>query len=379
MTTPSVVPQQVDPQGPPPPPPHWTWRVGKFAVAIIVIVVVFIVGRDFAERLAEEISPEPSDTLFVLGQEIEVVIPPGSSARSIAAVLESSGVIQDAGFFEQQVAETETAAELKAGEYVLISGASVTQIIDTLVAGPAPQEVITVRVVEGLTIEEMLVSIAAQTPHRLPELRAALLDGRVESAYLPDVEELPEGIPELAHWEGLLFPDTYEVLADGGPAQILNRMARTLERRLESIDWTEIEADAGITPYEGLIIASMIEREAKLDDERPMISSVIYNRLEDGQALQIDATVLYALGERNNRVLQEDLEVDSPYNTYQVTGLPPTPIGGVRLLSLDAAANPADTEFRYYVVVDEDGSHAFAETFEEHQANIARAEAAGVR
>jgi UPF0755 protein len=138
----------------------------------------------------------------------------------------------------------------------------------------------------------------------------------------------------------------------------------------------------GISPYEAIIVASLIERETRFDDERAKVAQVIYNRLERGMKLQVDATVIYAMGrtgERNIRVLFKDLEVDSPYNTYKVTGLPPTPIAAPGRASLEAALNPEQGNLLFYVVTEESGRHSFAADSAGHAANIRKAEAAGVR
>ena len=129
--------------------------------------------------------------------------------------------------------------------------------------------------------------------------------------------------------------------------------------------------------YEALVIASLIEAEAKLDEDRRTIASVIYNRLAIGQGLNIDAGLVYAKGERGVP-LEADKEIDSPYNTYLYPGLMPTPIGAIRRLSLEAAADPETTNFYYYVVVDFDGRHGFSETLDEHNAKVAQARAEGV-
>jgi UPF0755 protein len=148
-----------------------------------------------------------------------------------------------------------------------------------------------------------------------------------------------------------------------------------MEQRVGSIDWTMLE-DAGMTIYDGLIIASLIETEVLLDEERPTVSSVIHNRLGLGMKLDIDATVLYALGTRDPSLFNN--EVDSPYNTYVVNGLPPTPIASPGRASLEAAAAPIETEFLFYVLSDLEGHHAFAATLEEHNANVAQAREDGV-
>jgi UPF0755 protein len=148
-------------------------------------------------------------------------------------------------------------------------------------------------------------------------------------------------------------------------------------RRFEDVDWSRI-GDLGISRYEALIVGSLIEREAGTDADRPTISSVIHNRLDQGTRLQIDATVIYALGFNPGRVLAEHLKVESPYNTYRVDGLPPTPIGTVSTVSLEAAVNPVKTDYVFYVLGSKDGSHVFAVTYEEHQANVEAAKAAGI-
>jgi len=376
MTSPPLAPHQLEPHDQPPRPVVWAWSVAKFIVVVVLIAVIFVAGRDLAERLAERVSPDPNaDPGVVTGLEVDLEIPPGASARAIAVILVDEGVIADAAGFELAVQASGKAAQLKAGRYMLVSGTSNEDLVAALVAGPAPIEVYRVTIVEGLRMDAMLESLADQTPYAVEDLEQTLLSGAVFSSYLPD--DVPDGVTELQAWEGLLFPDTYEFRADAPPEEILQRMASTLESRVDAVDWTVFE-ERGLTLYEGIIIASLIEREAKLDDDRPLISSVIRNRLDADMALQIDATVIYAIGENRGRVLDADLEIDSPYNTYRIAGLPPTPIGGVRLLSLEAAAAPAETDFFYYVVVDEDGRHGFSVTLEEHNEKVAEARQAGI-
>ena len=229
-----------------------------------------------------------------------------------------------------------------------------------------------ITVVEGLTVPAMLDRLANQTPFTIEEYSTALLDGSVASDLLPAPPD------DLTDWEGLLFPDTYEVTDQEEPAQILQRFADTMTERVESIDWSYVTG-RGLRVYDGIVIASMIEREAGIDSDRPLIASVIYNRLDIGMRLQIDATVVHALGGYPPGGLTfDDLEVESPYNTYAVDGLPPTPIAGVRLASLRAAADPAETDFFFYVLADAAGGHEFTTTYEEHLAAIERSREAGV-
>jgi len=238
-----------------------------------------------------------------------------------------------------------------------------------LVAGPTPA-VYRVTVIEGLRVEEMLVALAEITPHEYSEFEDALLGGDVVSS----LREMPEQTT-LSDWEGLLFPDTYEFARSAPPESILQRMASTMEQRVNSIDWSDWRA-LGYTEYEGIVLASLIEAEVRVDDERVVVSSVIHNRLAEGMKLDIDATVYYALGTRD--VTRFDRTVDSPYNTYVVVGLPPTPIALPGKASLAAAASPEATEYFFYVLADRDGNHVFAKTFDEHLDNVNRARADGV-
>ncbi len=343
-----------------------------------VLALIAVVGAGIvylAPRLADSVAGDRSVGTVAVGTIVEFTVPDGATARSIGALLEEAGLIADAGSFERTVRIQGVGSDLKAGDYTLVGGMSNTDIVRELIVGPPAPDTFRLTVIEGLRIEEMLDSLAAQTPYTFDELAAPLLDGTITSPYLPD--DLPEAVPPLTAWEGLLFPATYDFVVGVSAADVVGRLSTEMTNRMAAVDWSGIEAE-GLTPYQGLIIASLIEKEAKLDDERPVISSVIHNRLRLGIALQIDATIIYALGENPGRVLERDLRIDSPWNTYRNVGLPPTPIGGVRALSLDAAADPDQTDYLYYVLVDTDGSHGFSETLEEHNAKVAKARADGV-
>lgn len=349
--------------------------IAKIVGALVAIAVSAALIVYFAPRLAESVAGETAVATLPAGTEVEFTVPSGATASSIGRLLEEAGIVADGGSFERTARIQGVSSELKAGDYTLVGGMSHTDIIRELITGPPAPDTFRLTVIEGLRIEEMLESIADRTDYTVEELAAPLLDGTVTSAYLP--AELPPGVAPLTAWEGLLFPASYDFVESATPAAIVGRLAGELERRMASINWSALE-EKELSPYDGLIIASLIEKEAKLDEERPLISSVIHNRLDLGIALQIDATVIYALGENPGRVLNQDLRIDSPWNTYRYPGLPPTPIGGVRALSLSAAATPDDTPFLYYVLVDTDGTHGFSETLEEHNAKVAQAREDGV-
>lgn len=303
------------------------------------------------------------------GIEVEVSIPPGASAEQIGRILAQAGVVRSAVQFEAVVRSEGVAERLRSGTYVLVTGMTPEDVIEVLLRGPAVATV-QVTIPEGLRVVEIIGRLAEATGRPEAEFERALTEGRVSTG----LREMPAE-PTLADWEGLLFPDTYRFTQEASPADILGVLARTAEERVASVDWSRVEA-MGMTVYEGIIVASLVEAEVRVDEERPLVASVIYNRLGDGQRLEIDATVLYALGVRDPALF--DRSVDSPYNTYQVDGLPPTPIAAPGLASLRAAADPADTTYRYYVLSSPDGRHTFSTTFEEHQRAVEEARRAGV-
>lgn len=347
------------------------WRRVPLVVGIVLlgIVALVLLGRIVADAVAGDPTVEVAP-----GIAVEVTIPPGASARSIATSLEEAGVVA-AREFEAAVDSVGAATHLQAGTYELETGMEPSAVLDDILAGPASATGSSVIVVEGRRISDIVADLADQTGHPAAAFEDALRNGGVVSPFLP--AELPDGGDALSRWEGLLFPARYEVAEDATPAEILTLMADEMVRRVDGVDWSRIGA-LGISRYDALIIASLIQREAGFDDERPAIASVVYNRLSDGAPLQIDATVIYALGENPGRVLAEHLEVESPWNTYRNKGLPPTPIGTFQIESLEAAANPDTTDFRFYVLVSDDGRHGFSVTYEQHQAKVEQAKADGV-
>ncbi len=343
-------------------------------IALIVLAGFLVVGgasylgRQVGIAIGDD-SDNPGPVNVEPGLEVTVDIPSGSSAQEIGAILAANGVVKSAVEFEVAVRNSEAASDLKAGTYGMTTLMDPAEAVALLVIGPVA-DVYRVTVIEGLRVEEILTSLSEDTEIPYSEFEEALLSGAVSTS----LTSLPDDV-ELTHWEGLLFPDTYEFVSSASAADILQRMASTMEQRVNSIDWTVVE-DLGLSRYEGIILASLIETEVLLDVERPVVSSVLHNRLGLGMKLDIDATVLYALGTRDIALF--DREVDSPYNTYIVNGLPPTPIASPGRASLEAAAAPDTTDFLFYVLSDLEGHHAFAVTIEEHNDNVAQAKADGV-
>ena len=355
--------------------PFWAriLKIGLAAAMVVLTAVLVIGGASYLGRqVGAALGPEDETGAPIdvePGQPVEIVIASGSSGQDIGAMLAVQGVVLSALEFEVAVRNVDAAQRLQAGTYALTTLMDPAEVVAILVAGPTPA-VYRVTVIEGLRVEEMLVKLAEITPHEYSELEDALLGGDVVSS----LREMPEQTT-LSDWEGLLFPDTYEFAKSAPPESILQRMASTMEQRVNSIDWSDWRA-LGYTEYEGIVLASLIEAEVRVDDERVVVSSVIHNRLAEGMKLDIDATVYYALGTRD--VTRFDRTVDSPYNTYVVVGLPPTPIALPGKASLVAAASPEATEYFFYVLADRDGNHVFAKTFDEHLDNVNRAREDGV-
>jgi UPF0755 protein len=238
---------------------------------------------------------------------------------------------------------------------------------------------------EGYTLAKMGARLNQIMPRLVPaDFQAAATDGQIRSKYEPD------GTTSL---EGLLFPDTYQVSNGESAATVVTHMVSLMER-VGGQENIETKAPlVGMTPYQVLIVASMIEREAKFDVDRAKIARVIYNRLYFNMPLGIDATLFY--GQDPNLTFAQLKDLDTPYNTYLHTGLPPTPIANPGRASIEAALNPAQNPsqgdpicvdlpkktpcvYLYYVLADEDGHHVFSATLAQQQANIDKARAAGV-
>ena len=341
-------------------------RIGVAGIVVGVVIVALLgigisagsqAASDWLSRLPGLGNRGDVTGEVVQGRQVALDIQSGASARQIGVLLAQNGVIGSSADFESAVRSRGAGAQLKAGGYELVGGMSLDEIIDILIEGPN-QTTIRITITEGRRIGEVLDDLARQSAYTREQFATALVDGSVASVYLPDT------ISGIQAWEGLLFPDTYEFFPDASPTEILQRMANEMERNVGDLRWEGFR-ELGFTIYEGIVMASMIEAEAGIDEDRPLIASVLFNRLDEGMLLQIDATVLYALGQRRTGLTLDDLEIDSPYNTYATEGLPPTPIGAPGFRSLQAVTAPAQTEFRFYVLSSPDGSHTFTETYEE--------------
>ena len=290
---------------------------------------------------------------------ISVNIPQGSAASEISSILDATGVITSKLAFELYLRNENLTDKLRAGSYELPNNLSFEELTALLLKGP-PLKTYTITVPEGLWISETLETLSAQTGYDVVQLENSLISGQVTSSFLTSQESL-----SLLDWEGLLFPNTYQIDIEANGEDILQIMVDELESRYNQLlannslpEWINDE-------NEFFTVASLIEAESKLDEDRPLVSSVIRNRLKDDMLLQIDAAVLYALQKRKSQVLLVDLQVDSPYNIYKYTGLPPTPISGFGQKAMQAIFDTPDNDFIYYLLTDINGKMTFTNNYEE--------------
>jgi UPF0755 protein len=291
-----------------------------------------------------------------------VQVPRGATAGEIADLLADEGVVSSATFFELRLTLAGRRSAVLAGTDTLAMDMPYSDAIDTLTTPPS-QRTITVTVPEGYS-REQTAELATETG----------IDGSYERASESSKELDPSkyGAEGAESLEGFLYPATYELKPGADAEDLVAEQLAAFEQNFSKVDLGYAKSK-NLTPYDVLIIASMIEREVMVPEERKLVAAVIYNRLADGEPLGIDATIRYATGNYTEPLTESELAIDSPYNTRAHAGLPPGPIGNPGIESIEAAANPADVDYRYYVVKPGTcGEHEFVSTQEEFDAAAAR-------
>jgi len=290
--------------------------------------------------------------------QTRVVIPRGSTFSEVARELARAGVIGNVVSFRLLARLRGEETGVHAGEYRFDPHLTQSDVLESLQTGGA-QVAAWVTIPEGFTARE----IAA----RLGEAGIGSPDAYAR-AFARDT--VVAGGRRTNSLEGFLFPSTYLIALGATPEQVESELTGEFFAKLPH-DAAARARRLGVTVPQAVTVASLIEREAKADADRPLIAGVIYNRLRVRMPLEVDATIEYALPEHKSELSFADLRIDSPYNTYTHDGLPPTPIANPGLPSLEAALSPSKTDFLYYVYCG-NGRHAFAKTLSEHQANVAR-------
>ena len=338
----------------------------QHSVPLVAFAVVAVLVFGVAAYLARGLFKTTDTTPHVQpGLEVNISIPEGAGGSEIAEILLENGVISDTSEFFREVKSQEAEMSLQSGSYSFITGANTHEVVMQLVTGPnSTDDLITIP--EGYSVRQ----IAAVCEETLEIPADEFMAQAVASNYVNDYPFLVN--VENDSLEGYLFPKTYDF---GGKDKSADAVIRTMlnqyQTEVSSLDFANglaaLNSKYGVDfdEYDVLTMASIIEKEAFLDDERVKVSSVFYNRLRDWMPLQSDATIGYVL---DHEVTAEDLEIDDPYNTYLYQGVTPTPICNPGFESIKAALYPADTNYFYFFIID-DGTyslHAFSETYEQH-------------
>ncbi|MGH8986681.1 MAG: endolytic transglycosylase MltG, partial [Acidimicrobiia bacterium] len=337
-------------------------NLAALAVVLALLLPFLLVGGWFVYQL---------DPPGGAGAAVRIDVEDGWGISEIGDELASRGVIGSSLAF-QVYAKATGAGPFPEGRYRLREDLGVRDAVSGLEAGPASTPVgdLELTLPPGLTLEQIAARVGKLSGRDAATFLQLASSGVVRSRYQP---------PEVTSLEGLVSPDTYRIAKLEDETAILQRLVTQFDATADAAGIANAPTTIGRTPYEAIVIASLIEREAGVEEDRPLISAVIANRLRDGELLQIDAAGCYGKGGCANEPLTNaDKASDSPYNTYRFAGLVPTPISTSGEASLRAAVAPAAVPYKFYVLADESGRHAFAETYEEHQRNVAAAQEQGL-
>jgi UPF0755 protein len=337
-------------------------------VGSLLLIILLVVGG-LAMWVRGQLDPSGGP-----GEEVRFTVPAGSSVNAVAGLLADDDIIGDAQLFRWYM-RWKGVESFQAGDYILHENMAAWDVVEALSGEPLPIESVSFTVPEGLTLAEVPAAIAADIPAFDPAaIQSLLAGGTIRPAALD---------PAVTNLEGFLFPDTYELLAGQGPDAALQRMADQFDTVATELDLVNRAAALGYTPYEIVTIASLIQEEYGIVEEMPQIARVIYNRLDMGEPLGIDATSRYeaVLAGRDRNDI--DLESESPYNTRLNPGLPPTPIALPGRAALEAALAPADGPWIFYVRDPDEsrtppGGHFFTDSAREFEQVKEECEAAGL-
>jgi peptidoglycan lytic transglycosylase G len=338
-------------------------RRRKSPAGRLVLVALLIVGVLYGLYLL-------ASAVFGGGDEASatVVVEEGDTLASVADKLEEAGIINSPTLFKLEARIKGESTGIKPGEYRLTPGEGSGEILKTLTSGDS-DSTFSVTITEGLTLDQTAQKVAEQGSIPAEEFEAAAKKTDYGYAFLDD--------PAIQTTEGFLFPKKYKFEKGTDASQIVDRLLQQYSAETRDLDFAGAQKRFNLTGYELVTTASLIEKEAASPEERPLVASVIYNRIRAGMPLQVDATVQYAIGKPKDELSLDDLEVESPYNTYKHPGLPPGPIASPGRESIEAALEPAETDYLYYVLEADGKKHFFTDDYDEFLA--AKAEAKGAR
>lgn len=295
-------------------------------------------------------------------EQTVIDIPTNANADTIGKTLYQKGLIKSWRVFSIYVRYTGADSKLKAGEYKLDSAQTLPEIVQMMINGSNTGYLVTVP--EGFNIKQIADLLVAKGLADKTDFYETAANSNFTYPYM---KNLPAGDNRL---EGYLFPDTYSFSKENDSKEIIDTMLNRFSTVISELDYEQKANKIGFTLHQAVTIASMIEREARYDNERAVIAGVIINRLRIGMPLQIDATIQYVLGTNRIKLYNKDLEINSPYNTYRIKGLPPGPIASPGKQSLLAVINSEKSGYLYYLAKP-DGTHVFSTSLEQHNKNKA--------
>jgi UPF0755 protein len=336
---------------------HRAPRRANWGLRIALVVILLVAGTAYAGLRYYGWCQEASGPRTAVAFEVAE----GASGSAIVDALHQQGVVRCGMVTRWLLRGSGLESEFRAGSFELTTNMTPDEAFEVLTTPPEAVPTVRLTVPEGYRV--------TQTAERVEEDLGIPAAKFLKAAGGGDWSLPPYLPPDAQTLEGFLFPETYEFIQGQTKAkEVIQRLLEQFDLESQTLPWANAE-ELDVTPYEVVIIASMIEEEAKLDEERALIAGVIYNRLREAMVLGIDATLLYDDPTPDGQLSFSDLEFDSPYNTRINAGLPPTPIASPGRASLEAALNPAETEFFYYVLCGEDGHHEFGVTLSDHEAN----------
>jgi len=295
----------------------------------------------------------------------EIVVAAASPASSVWRQLVEQGFTSRSVPWRYYAWRLNAAHDIKAGTYQLTQGEPVPTVVKRFVTGDTAPDELTITYPEGFTLRQM----AARTAARGIGTPDDFIQAAIPSLYANELTFLSE-IPPSRDLEGYLFPDTYRVFADDTPSDVIRRLLATFNEKFSADLFREAKSQ-GRTFDQIVIMASIIEREVQSDEDLALVSGILWKRFDDGVGLDADATIRYALDKWDQPLTQQDLEVDSPYNTRRYQGLPPGPISNPGLRAIIAAVRPAQSDYYYYLSAP-NGETIFSRTLDEHNANKAK-------
>ncbi|MGN0436319.1 MAG: endolytic transglycosylase MltG [Wujia sp.] len=345
-------------------------KIIKLVKVGLLFLAVFSLGAivyDYAKGFYDEYMEEYKGTESYEGEDVVVEIPQGASVKKVASILKENGLIKyEAAFIKRY--QNEFKGKINDGTYTLNTGMTTLQMMEAMrVDDTVPEKIDVLVIPEGFTIDLIAARCENQGICTAEEFINAVES--VTTSDFPYLADVPIGADVKYRLEGYLFPATYDIYNTTTAESLVEDMTNAFDNYFSEEFQARME-ELGYNSYDVITRASIVEREAKVDEERAIIAGVIENRLKIGMQLQMCPTVLYPLTDGlydKQQVLYTDLELDSPYNTYKYTGLPVGPICNPGLACIEAVLYPAEHSYLYYHVADEEtGTHVFSETYQDH-------------